>query len=154
MLSTIRNFRAGIGRIYRALFYGSNGTLSMGRVLVLIGVLQIALAFWLFVIWIGYVTATGQMEQAAPLAMAIGTVLTGVLSSQVAAVTVTWWTTKKYTDAGSATQAQVNDPQATVGASVVPPPPPVPIVQVPVTEAGAIAVDIVSPSDPNNPGGI
>lgn len=97
-----------LGRTYRALFYGSTGTLSMGRVLVALGVLQVFASIWLFTAWIAYVTLTGQMEAASPLASSIGTVLSAVLSSQVASIAATWWTSKRYGDNGSATAEQVD----------------------------------------------
>lgn len=111
---------AALARTYRATLYGSSGTLSMGRLLVVFGILQVAASFWLFVAWVWFVTATGQMEAASPLAASIGTILSSVLSSQVAAIAATWWTTKRYGSAGAASFETVNDPNATAPESAGP----------------------------------
>lgn len=108
---------ARIGRVYRAILYGSNGTLSLGRLLVLFGVVQVALSVWLFIVWIWYVTATGQMEAASSLATSIGTILSSVLSSQVVGIAATWWTTKRYGASGSATPEMVNDPSCVLASA-------------------------------------
>lgn len=150
---------SGIGRIYRALFYGSSGTLSMGRVIVALGAANVAAILWLYVVWVAYVTLTDRMEQAAALSSSMSSILQAVLSSQVAAIATTWWVTKRYGENGAASQAQVLDPNATIGASTVPPEPaPVPpVAPVALTIEEPIPVALVDPepnSDPNNPGGI
>lgn len=147
---------AGIGRIYRAALFGSSGTLSSGRSITWVLVLHVIAAFWLYVGWVGFLTYTDRLEAAAPFANSISQTLAAVMSSTVATVAATWWTTKRYGDNGAASQAQVNDPHATAGASTVPPePPPVQVVEMPdvnLTVDKPIEVEIVG--DQNNPGGI
>lgn len=100
------------GRTWRALLYGPSGTLSLGRIMTVLMLANLFAILWLFVVWVGFVTVTDRMESAAPLASSIGTILSAVLSSSVAASAATWWTNKHYGAAGSATPEQVDTPPA------------------------------------------
>lgn len=119
-MQILATVRAGIGRIYRSLFFGKSGTLSLGRVMIAFTIVNIWALVWLFVAWVWYVTVTGQMEAAAGLAQAFAAILSAILSSSMIVTGFQWWVAKRYGDAGSATLEQVNDPNASLAASSVP----------------------------------
>lgn len=96
-----------LGRTFRDLFYDSSNTLSLGRASIAFGLLNVWCMVWLGVGWVAWVTLTDRMEQAAPLASAIATVLSAVLSSQLVVIGAQYWTTKRLAGQGSVTAEQV-----------------------------------------------
>lgn len=142
---------AGLGRIYRSISFGSTGTLSLGRVVIFGLMSHVFIGFWLYVAWIWYLTATGQLETAAAFHASMANILAGLGSSSVLTSVGMYLVTKKFGEAGAASQAQVLDPNATVGASVVPAAPAPTASTFTVTDTSTVEV---TGSDPNNPGGI
>ena len=102
--------RAALHWAYRSLLYDSSNTLSLGRLSIIVGLLHVWTIVWLAVAWVAYVTLMDRMEQAAPLASAIATVLSAVLSSQLVVIGAQYWTTKKLAGQGSVTAEHLEPP--------------------------------------------
>lgn len=111
----LASIRAGLHWAYRSLFYDSSNTLSLGRAMMAFGLFNVWWMVWLGVGWVAYVTLTDRMEQAAPLANAIATVLSAVLSSQLVVIGAQYYTTKRLAGQGSVTAEQLEPPTAGPG---------------------------------------
>ncbi len=78
-----RAIRSKLVWLGRLLFFDWRGEFSLGKAAMVFGLLQVWTVMWLAIGWVAYVTISGQMTEAAPLASAIGTAVGAVLSSQL-----------------------------------------------------------------------
>lgn len=73
---------AGLKKLAKGLLFGGDGSLSSSRVVIFVVLFEINALVVLCVAWVWHVTATGQMEAAAPLAQAVFTGVAAVLGAQ------------------------------------------------------------------------
>jgi hypothetical protein len=102
-------FRDWASWILKGLFYDRKNTLSLGRAAIVLGICNVWLMVWLAVVWVGYVTWTRQMAEAAPLATAVATALSTVLSGQLLIAGLQYWAQHRY-GGGGATAEQIQQP--------------------------------------------
>jgi hypothetical protein len=95
--------------ILKGLFYDSKATLSLGRVAIVLGLSNVWVLVWLAVVWIGYVTVTRLLAAAAPLATAVATAMSTILSGQLLIAGLQYWTQHRY-GGGGATAEQIQQP--------------------------------------------
>jgi hypothetical protein len=92
-------------------FLDGKGTVSLTRCALVFVAANVFAIVWLSVAWVGYVTLTGQMEAAAPLAGAVFNGVAAVLSSSLVAVAGQYVAQIKW-GSGGVSAAQIAEQEA------------------------------------------
>ena len=104
---------AGLRKLAKGLLFGADGSLSSSRTVIFLVLLEINGIVILACYWVYWVTSTGQMAEAAPLASAVFTGVAGVLGAQATMAAIQYAAQYKWGPGSySGRQSDIDDARA------------------------------------------